>query len=85
VAIIHVCITVNKNNNTERPGKLTKYGCAAQPYLVSFNDVTLFSPLSTNTFSQSSSINGLFSFFFSQSSLIITFLIPALAFRAHSL
>lgn len=46
---------------------------AAKLYLVSMNNVTLFSSLSTNMFSLSGSINMLFTFFFSQSSWITMF------------
>ena len=68
-SIIHVRIPVNKSNHTEMP----RY-TAAKSHLVSLNGVTYFSPISTNIFSQLSSINMLFTFFFGQSISITMFL-----------
>jgi hypothetical protein len=54
--MIHVCIPINKNNQTECPG------VRLQNHMVSWNDVTLLSPLSSNMLSRSGSINMLFTF-----------------------
>ena len=58
--------------------------CDAKLYLVSLNDVTLFSPLSINMFSQSGSINMLFTFFFNQTSSITMLLTDPCSYYLRS-
>ena len=64
--------------------RVSRYG-APKTYLVSLNEVTLFSSLFIKMFGQSGLINMLFTFFFSQSTSITMFFIPTLTISAHSL
>ena len=67
-AIVHVGNSVKKHQCL-----LPRYA-AAKSYFFRWNDVIPFPPLSTNMYSQSVSINMLFTFFISQSCPITMFL-----------
>ena len=77
---IHIVHRKKKITISRRPG----IG-VAKSYLVSLNNATLFSPLSTKMFSQSLSINMLFTFFSNQSSSITVFLTDPSSYLSFSL